>query len=116
MTSQDCIFCKIGRGDIPAEKLFDDGVVFAIRDIHPKAPVHILVIPHAHVGALSSETSEAVEAAARCLSAAPEVARPAGVDAESGYRLVVNQGPESGQEVPHFHLHILAGRRLGAMG
>ena len=111
----DCIFCRIGKGEIPAEKLYDDGAVFAIRDINPKAPVHILVIPHVHVGALAAESGEALEAASRCLSVAPGLAKEAGVH-EGGYRLVVNQGAHAGQEVPHFHLHILGGRALGPMG
>ena len=111
----DCVFCKIGSGDIPAEKVYDDGAVFAINDIHPKAPVHVLVIPHAHVGALASEPVEGVNAAAQCLSTAPQIASKVGVD-KGGYRLVVNQGADSGQEVPHFHLHILGGRKLGPMG
>ena len=107
MTEENCVFCKIGRGDIPAEKLFDDGRVFAIHDVNPKAPTHILVIPYAHV--------EALAAVARCLEVAPRIAREAGL-AASGYRLTANQGPDSGQEVPHFHLHILGGRALGPMG
>ena len=113
-TEQDCIFCKIGRGDIPVEKLFDDGEAFAIRDINPKAPVHALVIPHPHVEALHAADANR-SAAAHCLAVAPGVARELGLD-EAGYRLVANQGADSGQEVPHFHLHILGGRRLGVMG
>lgn len=115
MDEANCIFCKIGRGEIPAEKLFDDGRVFAIRDINPKAPVHILVIPYAHVEALADATPDDLAAVARCLEAAPAIAREAGLSA-SGYRLVANQGADSGQEVPHFHLHILGGRTLGPMG
>ena len=115
MADANCIFCKIGSGEIPADKLFDDGRVFAIRDVNPKAPVHILVIPRAHIEALADAPSDAVADAARCVEAAPGVAREAGLDA-SGYRLVANQGADSGQEVPHFHLHILGGRALGPMG
>ncbi|MEX2598690.1 MAG: histidine triad nucleotide-binding protein [Dehalococcoidia bacterium] len=115
MTVQDCIFCKIGAGDIPSEKVYEDDAVFAIRDINPRAPVHLLVIPYAHVGALADEAQEAIALAARCVSAAPGIARDAGVDAD-GYRLVANQGADAGQEVPHFHLHILGGRPLAAMG
>ena len=110
---QDCIFCKIGRGEIASEKVFDDGEAFAIKDLHPKAPVHVLVIPHAHVGALAESSDALRNAAAHCLAVAPEVADDLGV---ASYRLVVNQGADAGQEVPHFHLHILGGRRLGAMG
>jgi histidine triad (HIT) family protein len=115
MTQQDCIFCKIGRGDIPAEKLFDDGTAFAINDLNPKAPTHILVIPHAHVEALTQASDDQRAAAAHCMAVAPQIAEAAGV-ATRGYRLIANQGPESGQEVPHFHLHILGGRAMGGMG
>lgn len=115
LTEQDCIFCELGRGGIPADKLYDDGAVFAVRDIAPKAPLHVLVIPHAHVGALADAPTELAEAAVRCMAAAPGIARDQGA-ADAGYRLVVNQGPDSGQDVPHFHLHIIGGRQLGAMG
>ena len=115
MADPNCIFCKIAQGDIPAEKIYDDGTVFAIRDINPKAPTHVLVIPYEHVEALSDADPALVAAAAHCLEAAPRIARELGLT-ETGYRLVANQGPDSGQEVPHFHLHILAGRRLGPMG
>jgi histidine triad (HIT) family protein len=109
----DCIFCKIGGGEIPSERVFDDGVAFAIRDIAPKAPVHLLVIPFAHVEALESTTDGGQLASAHCLEVAPGIATSAGLES---YRLVVNQGADAGQEVSHFHLHILGGRRLGAMG
>ncbi len=115
MADPNCIFCKIAQGDIPVEKLFDDGTVFAIRDINPKAPTHILVIPYEHVETLSDADGALVAAAAHCLEVAPRIARELGI-ATAGYRLVANQGPDSGQEVAHFHLHILAGRRLGPMG
>ena len=115
MTEENCVFCKIGRGDIPAEKLFDDGRVFAIRDVNPKAPTHILVIPYAHVEALAEAPPDALAAVARCLEAAPRIAREAGL-AASGYRLAANQGTDSGQEVPRFHPRVLGGRALGPMG
>ncbi len=112
--NDDCIFCKIGRGDIPSEKVFDDATAFAIRDINPKAPVHLLLIPYAHVEALADATDDEAAATAHCFEVAPAVARGAGL-APGGYRLVVNQGRDSGQEVPHFHLHVLGGGRLGPM-
>ena len=114
-TEQDCTLCKIGRGERPTEKLFDDGEAFAIRDKWPKAPVHVVVIPHAHVEALHAATPDRLAAAAHCLAVAPGVAKELGLDA-TGYRLVTNQGADAGQEVWHFHLHILGGRRLGVMG
>ena len=110
-----CIFCKIGGGEIPSEKLFDDGVAFAIRDLYPKAPMHLLVIPYEHVEALTEASYAQRAAAAHCLEVAPGIAAKVGVGAR-GYRLVVNQGAESGQEVPHFHLHILGGRAMAGMG
>ena len=110
-----CIFCKIGAGEIPSEKVFDDGKTFAIRDLYPKAPTHLLVIPYEHFEALADASDAQRAAAAHCLEVAPGIAAEAGVSAR-GYRLVVNQGAESGQEIPHFHLHILGGRALGVMG
>ena len=91
MSEQDCVFCKIGRGEIPSEKLFDDGVVFAIRDIKPKAPVHVLLIPYAHVEALTAASEGQIEAASHCLSVAPAVASSAG-----GMRRGLSSGRESG--------------------
>ena len=115
MSMQDCIFCRIGRGDIPAEKLYDDGVLFAIRDLNPLAPTHLLLIPHEHIGPLAAAPEAQVDVAGRCMTAAANLARELGV-AEGGFRLVVNQGADAGQEVPHFHMHLLAGRPLGTMG
>ncbi len=114
-SEQDCIFCRIRRGEIPSDKLFDDGMAFAINDINPVAPTHILVIPHAHVEALADASAEQAAAAAHCLAVAPAIAKQAGL-AANGYRLAINQGADAGQEVAHLHLHILGGRRLGPMG
>ena len=115
MAEQDCIFCKIGRGEVPSEFLYRDDSVYAIRDIRPKAPVHLLVIPFAHVGALTGEPESRLEAMGKLLVVAARLAKQEGVDG-TGYRLVVNQGPDSGQEVAHLHLHLLAGRQLTTMG
>ena len=115
LAEQDCIFCKIGRGEISSEFLYRDDSAYVIRDIRPQAPVHLLVVPFAHVEALASEPQDRVEAMGRLLSVAVQVARQQGVDA-AGYRLIVNEGPDSGQEVPHAHLHLLAGRPLGPLG
>lgn len=113
MTTADCIFCKIGRGDLSPPMLYDDGVVFAIRDIHPLAPTHLLLIPHEHVDTLTEASGRQMEAAARCLRVAPQVAQQVGL-ARDGYRLVVNQGADGGQVVGHFHVHLLGGRKLGS--
>ena len=115
MTQNDCIFCKIGAGEIPSELLYRDDSVFAIRDIKPMAPVHILIIPFAHVLALSDEPTERLQALGSLFNASTTLAKELNVT-ESGYRLVVNQGPDSGQEVPHLHMHLLAGRRLPSIG
>lgn len=115
MVGADCIFCRMGKGEVPVEKVFDDGTVFGINDINPKAPTHILLIPYAHVTALADAGDTDKAAVGHCLGVAPTVAQGASI-ASPGYRLVVNQGLDSGQEVPHFHMHILGGRPLGSMG
>ena len=113
--SQDCIFCKISRGDIPTAFLHQDSQCIAIRDIHPKAPTHLLVIPQRHVTTLTGVAREDEPLVGHLLAVAGAVARQEGIT-EGGYRLVVNQGPDAGQEVVHLHVHVLGGRRLGAMG
>ncbi len=105
----DCLFCRIGRGELPAAKVFDDGDVFAIEDLHPQAPVHLLVIPHVHrtnAGALGPADGAL---AARLVAVAAELGGRLG---SGGYRLVVNTGPQGGQTVGHLHLHVLAGRPM----
>lgn len=111
----DCIFCKIGAGQVPSQFLHRDDRVFVIRDIYPKAPVHLLIIPLEHVGALTGEAHEREGLLGHMMAVAAAMARQEEV-AGSGYRLLVNQGPDSGQEVPHLHLHLLGGHRLRAMG
>ena len=113
--AEDCIFCKIGRGDIPSSFLDRDDRVFVIRDINPKAPTHLLVVPIEHVTYLAAFTQDREALLGHMLLVAREMAQREGLT-ESGYRLVINQGPDSGQEVPHLHLHVLGGGRLGAMG
>jgi histidine triad (HIT) family protein len=113
--SDECIFCKINRGEIPSDILYRDDDCFVIRDIAPKAPVHLLVIPTVHFTYLSGLSEEFQTVLGRLFSAAKDMAAREGV-VDSGYRLVINQGPDSGQEVPHLHLHVLGGRHLGGMG
>ena len=112
--SADCIFCKINRGEIPSDVLYRDDDCFVIRDIAPKAPVHLLIIPTAHFTYLAGLSSDFEPVIGRLYAAASEMAAREGV-ADSGYRLVVNQGSHSGQEVPHLHLHLLGGKPLGGM-
>ena len=110
-----CVFCKIRDGEIPSEILHRDGRCFVIRDIAPKAPTHLLVIPVEHFTYLSGLRPEFHETIGAMFGAAKGAAQAEGI-AESGYRLVINQLDDAGQEVPHLHLHVLGGLRLGAMG
>ena len=110
-TSEDCIFCKIVAGEIPAAKVFEDERALAFSDINPQAPTHALVIPRAHIASLN-EAEESDEALlGHLLAVAARVAREAG-HAESGYRTVINTGAGAGQTVFHIHVHVLGGRAL----
>jgi histidine triad (HIT) family protein len=111
MAGDDCIFCKIVAGEIPAAKIFEDGRAVVFRDINPQAPTHALVIPRAHVASLD-EAGEGEEALlGHLLLVAARVAREGGL-AASGYRTVINTGAAAGQTVFHIHVHLLGGRRL----
>jgi histidine triad (HIT) family protein len=111
MAGDNCIFCKIVAGEIPAAKVYEDERAVAFRDINPQAPTHALVIPRAHVASLN-EAGEADEALlGHLLVVAARVAREAG-HAEGGYRTVINTGPDAGQTVFHVHVHVLGGRAL----
>ena len=111
----DGVFCRIVAGRIPATKVHEDDELLVFHDIHPWAPVHVLVIPK---GAYASWAEFSVDATdeeiAGFVRAVGRVARDLGLD-EPGYRLIANAGPHSHQEVPHLHVHILAGRQLGPM-
>lgn len=113
--SSDCIFCKIAGGEIPAEKVFETEKVVVFKDIRPQAPVHLLVVPKEHIEAYSNGfKSYGTELLGLLFHAAEEAAKIAGVD-KSGYRLIVNTGPDSGQEIAHLHMHLLGGRPLGRL-
>jgi histidine triad (HIT) family protein len=108
----DCIFCKIVAGEINADIVYEGDQVLAFRDINAQAPTHVQVIPRAHVAAISDfdgarDTGWLVE----LFEVANRIAREEGLD--KGYRLVINNGPLSGQSVLHVHLHVLGGRQLG---
>lgn len=109
----DCLFCRIVRGEIPAQKVFESPAILAFRDITPLAPVHILIIPKVHVESVNALHGRSDLAAAMC-DAAVTVARQQGI-AESGYRLIANTNRDGGQEVFHVHFHLLGGRPLGPM-
>ncbi|MGK2963357.1 MAG: histidine triad nucleotide-binding protein [Gemmatimonadaceae bacterium] len=108
--SNSCIFCRIGRGDISTAFVAESERIVAFRDIAPKAPLHVLVIPRAHIDSLASAEDESL--LGEMLGMAARIARDEGYSA-SGYRVVVNTGSDGGQSVPHLHLHVLAGRHLG---
>ncbi|NGZ07635.1 MAG: histidine triad nucleotide-binding protein [Magnetococcales bacterium] len=112
--SQECIFCKIVQGLIPAKKIYEDDVVLAFHDIRPQTPVHALVIPKRHLVCLDDLGEQDRMDAGHLLERVAHVARELGV-AESGYRTLINTREHGGQEVDHLHVHILGGRRVGPM-
>ena len=110
----DCLFCRIVAGDLPSTKVAESERAYAFRDLAPQAPVHVLVIPKAHVTS-AHEVREAEAAdVGELVLLAQEVARVEGIDGpDRGYRLVMNVGPDATMSVPHLHLHVLGGRQLG---
>ncbi|MBT9149118.1 MAG: histidine triad nucleotide-binding protein [Dehalococcoidia bacterium] len=106
-----CIFCQIISGEIPGEILHQDDEVIAFRDINPRAPIHILIVPRKHLAALSDLTEEELPILGKMAGIAKKLAEGEGIS-ERGYRIVVNCGPEGGQLVPHLHMHLLGGRQL----
>ena len=113
--SDDCIFCKIRDGEVPGEVLYRDDYCLVIRDIAPQAPAHLLVIPLQHFTYLTELTQDFYPTLGAMFSAARETAETQGISA-GGYRLVINQGENAGQVVPHLHLHLLGGKPLERMG
>ncbi len=111
MLDKDCIFCKIIRGEIPAEKVYEDDDAIVFKDIEPKAAVHLLAVPKTHFALLSEAGKEGKTAIARMLEKIPDIALQNGCS--EGYRLVINQGEAAGQTVRHLHVHILGGEKLG---
>ena len=107
-----CLFCRIVKREIPARILFESDHLLAFHDVNPQAPVHVLVIPKAHVVSLSELEGSQRELAAELLFGAQRAAREAGVEG-GGYRVVTNKGGHGGQSVMHLHLHVLGGRALG---
>jgi histidine triad (HIT) family protein len=110
-TNEDCLFCRIIRGEIPAKKVYENEQVFAFEDIDPKAPTHVLVVPKKHLAGLKEARAEDAEWIGRCHLAAAHIARQRSI--ENGYRTVLNVGPGAGQSVFHLHVHLLGGRALG---
>ena len=113
--AEDCLFCGMASGRVAATKLYDQDGVFAIRDLNPRAPVHVLVIPAEHIPMVSDLSAEHGELLAHMYRAANAVARAEGL-AERGYRCAFNVGPDSGQTIYHIHMHVIGGRKLGPEG
>lgn len=110
----DCIFCRIVRGEVPCKKVFEDESVLALWDIQQQAPVHILVIPKRHLRSAMDLTPGDGELLSHLFAALRIVARDQGV-AETGFRILANTGPDSGQQVDHLHFHLMGGRKLGPL-
>lgn len=107
---ENCLFCKIIRGDIPSTKVFEDDFCFAFRDINPQAPSHILVIPKTHLDSVNAVTAGNSALVAHIFEKIPQIAAAEGLT--GGYRVVSNCGDDAGQTVHHLHFHILGGTRL----
>ena len=107
----DCLFCKIIKGEIPSAKVYEDDKVYAFRDIEPQAPVHILIIPKAHIASANELTEENASIVGHIFAVAAKIAKEEGI-AEGGYRIVNNCGEDGGQTVKHLHFHMLGGRSL----
>lgn len=110
--SADCLFCKIIAGDIPSTKVHEDELVVAIRDIAPRAPTHILIMPREHLSSAADLTEDDGPLLGRLFAVAADLARAERI-VDRGYRLAVNVGSWGGQSVPHLHLHLMGGRAFG---
>ena len=111
MKDENCLFCKIIAGEIPSSKVYEDNNVYAFRDINPQAPVHVLVVPKAHIESANALTAENAGAVSDCFLAIPAIAAQEGL--ADGYRVINNCGPDAGQTVMHLHFHLIGGRKLG---
>lgn len=111
----NCVFCRIIAGELKSDILYQDEDVVVVRDINPSAPIHLLVLPRAHITSLRAESTEGERLLGHLIHVGSEVAQREGVE-QSGYRLILNSGPDSGQEIAHVHLHVLGGQRLSRLG
>jgi histidine triad (HIT) family protein len=109
MSQEACIFCRIIQRDLPAKFVYEDESVVAFEDLHPQAPVHVLVVPRKHLASLNEMAEQDESLVGRLFAVAARLARQKAVD-ETGYRAVINTGSGAGQSVFHLHLHLLGGR------
>ena len=109
---EDCVFCKIIKGEIPSEKVYEDEEIIAFKDIQPATPIHILVIPKKHIETLLEVKEEDSYLISNIYQVINKIAKDIGID-KTGFRVIANCGKDSGQEVMHIHFHLLAGKKLG---
>jgi histidine triad (HIT) family protein len=109
----DCLFCKITRGEIPSQKIYEDDEVFAFHDIHPVAPVHFMLVPKLHLNSLAEAGEAHGSLLGKMLLLAPKLAKEQGLD--QGFRTIINTGKGGGQEIFHLHIHIIGGGTLPPM-
>jgi histidine triad (HIT) family protein len=107
----DCIFCKIASGEIPSNKVYEDGSIVGFRDVQPQAPVHIIVIPKKHIETMNDVTDSDAKLMSDLLQVCQKLARNEGLS-EKGYRIVINCNKDGGQSVFHLHAHLLGGRHM----
>jgi histidine triad (HIT) family protein len=112
--SNPTVFGKILRGELPCRKVYEDDAVLAFHDIHPKAPMHVIIIPKTHLASLQEATVADAPLLGHLLTAATTIATQLGVQ-QSGFRLIINAGEGAGQEVPHLHIHLLANPAGGSL-
>jgi histidine triad (HIT) family protein len=113
-SDSNCIFCKIAAGQIPANKVYEDDEIVVFHDIHPWAPVHLLMVPKVHIVSMVDVTPEHAPLLGRMMALSPRLMRELGV--ANGFRHVINTGCDGGQEVLHLHLHVMGGPRPWVKG
>jgi len=112
----ECLFCKIVKGEIPSQKVFENETVLAFRDINPQAPIHILIIPKRHLESILEINEQDTPLFASIFAAIKQIVAKEGI-AERGFRIALNNGPEGGQLIKHLHFHLLGGRQMiGRLG
>lgn len=109
---EDCLFCKIVKGEIPSKKVYEDEDVYAFSDINPQAPIHILVIPKKHISSIAELNEENKDIVGKIFMVINKIAKENGF-LEDGFRVISNCGENAGQTVKHLHFHVLAGKKLG---
>lgn len=105
-----CLFCEIINGNIPSNKVYEDEMIYAFKDINPVAPVHVLVVPKVHIDSVNELTPETSKYVAHIFEKIPEIAKTQGIDS---YRIINNCGKDAGQSVMHLHFHLIGGVELG---